>query len=82
MSNERIQKAYDEFMIELFGEVPKDVSLMTVSRSGYTKAMQDVQTKYSIKQGDPDFIEWLFTLIGRSPMIIEDEETTEERAMK
>jgi hypothetical protein len=69
-----INVVYEEFLRELFGSVPEDVSSQEVKRSEYTKAMKAVQERHGLKQGHPDFVGWVFTLVGRSPMIIEDNE--------
>jgi hypothetical protein len=69
-----INQAYHDFMVLLFGEVPKDVAQEQVTRARYTELMKQVQDDYGLRQGHPDFPAWVFTLVGRSPMIIEDEE--------
>lgn len=78
-----IEQAYKELMNELFGsevyEEGTKVSDLRVKRSVYTVAMHKVQEKYGLKQGHPDFAGWVFTLISRSPNIIEDEEGEEEQ---
>lgn len=71
--SDTINKAFEEFMIELFGSVPEDIASQKVNRSEYMEKMKKVQEKYGLKQGHPDFVGWLFTLIGRSPIIIEDD---------
>lgn len=67
MEEDRVTIAYNTFMTRLFGEVPTDVSARTVERSVYDKHMKDVQTEFGIEQGDPDFMYWVLTLVGRSP---------------
>ena len=77
---DKVTQAYEEFLIELFGSVPEDVSTCQVTRSKYTETMKRVQEKYELEQGKPDFLEWIFTCVGRSPIIIEDTENTNEGA--
>lgn len=69
-----INQAHEELMTELFGKFyrEKQEPLM-VERTTYTRAMETVQKKYGLRQGHPDFLAWVFTCVGRSPMIIEDE---------
>jgi hypothetical protein len=63
-------KVYDEFAQEFI----QYMTLEGISRTDYTKAMHKVQDKYGLKQGHPQFLEWVFTCVGRSPVIIEDKE--------
>lgn len=65
----RITKAYNEFMTRLFGEVPQDPGTLTVEKEHYTTEMMRVQKRYGLEHGDPDFLEWMLTLVGRSPML-------------
>lgn len=67
-----INQAHEELLIELFGSVPEDVAVLEVKRTDYTEAMKKVQDRHGLKQGHPDFLAWVFTCVGRSPMIIED----------
>ena len=70
---------YDEFMVALY-DLPKseidkkEPSELEVTRSHYTKVMKQIQKDYGLKQGHPQFMEWIFTCVGRSPIIIEDDE--------
>lgn len=67
-----INQAHEELMIELFGSVPEENALNIVTRSEYTRAMQKIQDKYGLKQGHPDFLGWVFTCVGHSPLIVEN----------
>lgn len=76
-----INEAYEAFIYELFGSTKKELddkgltpSSMTVTRKQYTEAMHKIQDQYGLKQGHPNFMEWVFTLVGNSPTIIEDNE--------
>jgi hypothetical protein len=77
MEHVDINKAHDELIEKLFC-VPANtigsVVGLKISRSFYTKCMEAVQDKYGLKQGHPQFLEWVLTCVGRSPIIIEDEE--------
>ena len=75
MNGERLASAYGDLMHALFGEIPIDIRLRNVSREHYTKALRQVEVEYDIKQGDEDYLEWVLTLLGRSPIINEDERT-------
>ena len=65
--SERVTKAYEAFAA-LLGDEPQ------VPRTVYTEAMRQVEADFSINQGDDDYLEWVLTLIGRSPQILEDGE--------
>ena len=67
--NSVIPAASEAFLIELFGSVPDDVQEKTVSREDYTKALHKVQDDFGLKQGHPEFISWVFALLGNSPQI-------------
>ena len=74
-----ISGVYEEFMVELFNLPKTDWEAnfpanREVTRSRYTKIMKQIQKDYGLKQGHPQFIEWIFTCVGRSPIIIEDDE--------
>lgn len=73
-----LQKVQDELKaeisIELFGTSEGIIIINEVKRSTYTRAMEKVQNKYGLRQGHPQFLEWVFTCVGQSPIIIEDEE--------
>jgi len=64
-----LNAAHEELLSELFEERRAG----KVTRSSYTKAMHKVQDKYGLKQGHPQFLEWVFTCVGHSPIIVEDE---------
>lgn len=70
----RISMAYREFSTLLFDTVPRQQSELWVSREAYVNAMNFIEAKYKLKVSDPDFLEWRLTLLGRSPMFIEEEE--------
>jgi len=70
---ERISLAYKEFLVLLFGLVPRQPSDLWVSREAYINAMNVIEEKYRLEVGDVDFLEWRLTLLGRSPMLIDDE---------
>lgn len=63
----RISDAYETFMLALFGEVPKNPQEHTVSRATYDEKMRAVQEDFNLKEGDPEFLEWIITLLARSP---------------
>ena len=67
-----ITGAYEEFLTKLFGRVPEDVSKEQVTRSRYTEVMKQVQEKHGLKQGHPLYMTWIFTLVGNSPIIVDD----------
>jgi len=73
---ERINLAYKEFLVLLFGSVPRQPSDLWVSREAYVEAMNVIEEKYRLEIGDVDFLEWRLTLLGRSPML-KDVETKE-----
>lgn len=62
-----VTEAFNDFMMELFGELPKDVSEKTIDRDRYTEAMKAIQEKYGLTQGHPQYLEFMLTLVGRSP---------------
>ncbi len=70
---ERINLAYREFLVLLFGAVPRRPSELWVSREAYSEAMNAIEDKYRLDIGDSNFLEWRLTLLGRSPMIINGE---------
>lgn len=65
----RVDLAYNEFMTRLFGSVPTVPQDEQVDRDKYTEEMVAVQERYGLHQGDPDFLEWMLTLVGRSPVL-------------
>ena len=67
-----VDRAYNEFMTRLFGYVPENPRTLTVDRETYTKVMQEIQEKYGLEQGHPDFLEWTLTLVGRSPRLTKE----------
>lgn len=69
----RLAIAFHKLMIELFGMLPEQLHEREVSRSTYTNALRKVEAECDIKQGDEDYLEWVLTLVGRSPKIVEDE---------
>lgn len=73
LATERISSAYTEFLVLLFGAVPRQPSDLWVSRVAYINAMNVIEEKYRLEVGDTDFLEWRLTLLGRSPMLIDDE---------
>lgn len=75
MNSKRLALAYSALMDRLFTELPEDVKVKHVTRSHYTKALRDTEEQFGIGQGDADYLEWVLTLIGRSPIIVEDERT-------
>lgn len=74
--SEKVTQAHEELMIELFGHVP--TKKPSVDRSTYTKAMHRIQEKYSLGRGEPGHLEWVLTLIGQSPKIVDDKEGSED----
>jgi hypothetical protein len=70
---ERISLAYREFLVLLFGTVPRQPSDLWVSREAYVDAMNVIEAKYRLETGDENFLEWRLTLLGRSPMLKDDE---------
>ena len=62
---------HEELIYRLFGSNPESLQ---VSRSRYTEELKKIQDENGLKQGHPDFLEWVFTCVGRSPIIIDDEE--------
>ncbi|WP_091164022.1 hypothetical protein [Paenibacillus sp. 1_12] len=70
---DRISLAYREFLVLLFGSVPRQPSDLWVSRDAYVKAMKAIEEKYGLEIDDENFLEWRLTLLGRSPMIKGDE---------
>ncbi|MCI3922670.1 hypothetical protein MO973_20775 [Paenibacillus sp. TRM 82003] len=72
-ADNRISRAYREFLELTFNTMPQHPCELWVSREAYVNAMNFVEAKYKLKVGDPDFLEWRLTLLGRSPMILEEE---------
>lgn len=75
---DRLTKAYNDLMTRLFGEVPDEPRLQSVDREVYAAAMRDVQDEYGLELGDPDFLEWLLILVGRSPALTTSEGEEED----
>lgn len=73
MEEDRVTRAYNAFMMRLFGHVPLTPGIHSTDRETYTKTMQEIQEEYGLKQGEPDFLEWILTMLGRSPQIYENE---------
>lgn len=71
---DRLTEAHNEMMMELFGEVPKEPGTLQVDRDKYKESLHRVQNKYGLRQGDPDFLEWVLTALGRSPMLTSEGE--------
>lgn len=76
-----LNEAYEAFMYELFGSTSKELTdkgvapdELSVTKKSYTEAMHKVQDAYGLKQGHPLFMEWVFTLVGNSPIIVENDE--------
>jgi hypothetical protein len=67
--DDRIGRAYSELMTKLFGSVPINPHVCSVERDVYETAMKEVQEQYGLTQGDPDFLEWVLTAVGRSPVL-------------
>lgn len=64
----RVKPAYSELINLLFGEeVPENIADEYVTRNRYKKVLKEVESKYNIEEGDPDFGEWTMTLIMCSP---------------
>ncbi|REK71496.1 hypothetical protein [Paenibacillus paeoniae] len=74
---DRISLAYKEFLVLLFGSIPRQPSDLLVSREAYINTMNIIEEKYRLEAGDADFLEWRLTLLGRSPMFV-NEKTKEE----
>ena len=79
-----VKQAHGELLVELFGrptiDDPKvDLQQLEVEHTKYVDAMHKVQDKYGLKQGHPDFLEWIFTCVGPSPIIVADTAVTEVR---
>lgn len=74
--NVNISEAHEELMYRLFGSdiTEVDPTTLSVSRKKYDKKLKEVQKEYGLKQGHPQFMEWVFTCVGRSPIIVEDED--------
>ena len=68
-----VAKAHDELLQRLFGEVPQDVSTMTVSRERYTEVMEKIQKEYGLTEGNPALVLFVFEQLSRSPKFEEDE---------
>ena len=75
IENDRVADAFFDFCMQLYGRVPEpyEYASITVARSDYKKAMQDVEEKHGITEGDSDFFMWLLLLLARTPKIMDDE---------
>lgn len=71
---DRLHAAYNTFMKRLGPLCTADEDGVYVKREDYRKVLNEVENEFNIKQGDEDHLEWVLTLIGRSPKIIEDGE--------
>lgn len=78
-----VTKAYNDFMTRAFGmEVdlihPGDYS---IHEDEYKEHMAAIQEIYGLSQGHPQYLEFMLTMVGRSPKIIKgagtDDGTTE-----
>lgn len=80
MNKISINDVYEEFLTELFSTLEGAINPyeLQVSRSRYKDAMNKIQDKYGLRQGHPQFIEWIFTCVGRSPVIVDDKKGAEE----
>ncbi len=72
---ERISLTYREFLVLLLSTVPRQPSDLWVSREAYVNAMNVIEAKYRLEVGDTGFLEWRPTLLSRSPMLIDYEES-------
>jgi hypothetical protein len=66
-SASKIPAAFHDLMLLLFGEIPKDLCNRYVSRNHYMNAQKTVEKKYNLVAGSPEYLEWILTLVGRSP---------------
>lgn len=79
-----VTEAFNAFMMELFGELPKDINEREIDRDVYTKAMERIQDKFGLVQGHPQHLEFVLTLLGRSPKFTkgaEDSDRNNEKTM-
>lgn len=70
----KITEAYDALMLELFDKVPEKPYDCIVDRSTYRKALRKIEARYSLAEGDPEYLEWVLLLIGRSPRFKKEED--------
>lgn len=68
-STDIVTQAYNDFMTKLFGTVPANASEYTVSEEVYRGCMQQVMAKHGLHQGHPKYLEFILTMVGRSPQI-------------
>ena len=68
-----VSGAHDELLRRLFGEVPKDVRSLVVSRERYTEVMKDIQKEYGLGEGSPNHMLFVFEQLSRAPKFKEDE---------
>jgi hypothetical protein len=80
--DDRVTKAYNEFMVRLFGTIPSHPNELFVDKEVYTKEMHTVQERYGLTQGTPDFLEWVLTLVGRSPVLTSEGEIVYDTGAK
>lgn len=71
-------RLHEEFLHKLFGDVIPVGDAYQADREAYTRAMHEIQEKYGLKQGHPDFPAWLMTLLIHSPAIIGDSEERDD----
>jgi len=60
---DRVDIAFKELMISLFGEYPVGTASKQITETQYYKHRREIEQKYQITQQDDDYIEWIM-LIG------------------
>jgi hypothetical protein len=65
-----VTQAYNDFMTRMFGVVPTNPEEYEISEADYITHMKAIQEIYGLYQGHKDFLEFMLTILGRSPQII------------
>ncbi len=70
---QKIQKVHDEFLMELFGEVPDNLKDKKVTREQYNEAKAKIEKKHGLMQGHPAYMLWVLQQLGKSPWVYEED---------
>lgn len=75
----RLEKALLEFNEILFNCVP--FSERYVSRHDYILSKKVVEEKYSLCEGDPEYVEWVLILLSRSPRFLDNSKKQQKQPL-
>ena len=76
----KAHEAHNDLLKRLFGEVPKDVGSMVVSREKYAGTMREVQKDHGLIEGNPDLVLFVLEQLSRSPKFEKEEMKADEPA--